>query len=114
MLINKQKIALLKHLNDCKTFIEYPNDIHENIEEYSPFKQLKILIIFGDMIANILNDEKHNPIVTKLFITGTKLNIALVFITQSYYVGPKIISLNFNHYFIIKIRNKWIIRYCIR
>ena len=49
-------------------------DIYKNIEEYSPNKKLKILIVFDDMIADMLSNTKLNPIVTELFIRGTKLN----------------------------------------
>ena len=67
---------------------------------------LKILIVFGDMIADMLSNKKLNPIVTELFIRGRKLNISLVFITQSYFAVPKNIRLNSTHYFIMKIPNK--------
>ena len=81
------------------------DDIHKNIEDYNPNKKLKILIVFDDMIADMLSN-KLNPIATELFITGRKLNIYLVFITQSYFAVPKDIRLNCTHYFIIKIPNK--------
>ena len=58
------------------------------------------------MIADMLNNKKRNPIVTELFIRGRKLNISLLFITQSYFAVPKDIRLNSTHYFIIKIPNK--------
>ena len=54
----------------------------------------------------MLSNKKHNPIVTKLFIIGSKLNISLVFATQSYFVVPKNIRLNYTHYFIMKVPNK--------
>ena len=62
-------------LNDSETFIEYSNninDIFKNIEEYNPNKKCKILIVFDDMIADMLCNEKLNPVVTKLFIRGRK------------------------------------------
>ena len=58
------------------------------------------------MIADILNNKKLNPIVTELFIRGRKLNISLVFITQSYFCVPKDIRLTSTHYVIMKIPNK--------
>ena len=58
------------------------------------------------MIADILSNEKLNPIVSELFIRGRKLNISLVFITKSYFSVPKDIRLNCTHYFIMKIPNK--------
>ena len=66
----------------------------------------KVLIVFDDMIADMLSNKKLNPIVTELFIRGRKLNISLVFITQSYFAVPKNIRLNSTHYFIMKIPNK--------
>ena len=69
------------HFNDSKPFIEYSNDmdIYKNIEEYNPNKKHKILVVFVDIIADILSNKKLNPIVTKLFIRGRKLNISLAF-----------------------------------
>ena len=56
-------------------------DIYKNIEEHNPNKKRKILIVFDDMIADMLSNKKLNPIVTELSIKGRKLNISLVFIT---------------------------------
>ena len=81
--------------------------IYKNIEEYSPNKKRKRLIIFNDLIADMHTNQKLNPIVTELFIKGRKLNISLVFVTQSYFAAPKNITLNSPHYFILKIPNKW-------
>ena len=67
-------------------------DIYKNIEEYNPNKKRKILIVFDDIIADMLSNEKLNPIVTELFIRGRNLNISLVFITQSYFTVPKILD----------------------
>ena len=83
-LINKRESTGLKHFNDSKLFIEYSNnmnDIYKSIEQYMPNKKHKILIAFDDMIADMLNNKKLNPIVTELVIRGGKVNISLVFIT---------------------------------
>ena len=69
-------------------------------------KERKILIVFDEMIADIINNKKLNPIVTELFITGRKLNTSIVFITQSYFKVPKDVRLNSTHFFIMKIPNK--------
>ena len=74
-------------------------DIYKKIEEYNLNKKRKILVVFDDIIADILNNKKLNPIVTELFIRGRKLNISLVFITQSYFAVPKDIRLNSTHSF---------------
>ena len=58
------------------------------------------------MIADMINNKKLNSIATDLFIRGRRLNIFLVFITQSYFNVPKFVRLNFAHFFIMKIPNK--------
>ena len=108
-LINKRESTGLKHLNDSKAFIEYSNymdDIYKNIEEFISNINRKILIVFDDMIADMLSNIKLNPIVTKLFIRGRKLTISLIFIRQSYFALPENIMLNSTHYFVMKISNK--------
>ena len=98
-----------KHFNDSKAFLEYSNDMDDmfkNIEEYNPHKNKKILIVFDDMIADTLSKKKLDLVVTELFIRGRKLNITLIFITQSYFAVSKNIRLNSLHYFIMKIPNK--------
>ena len=60
-------------------------------------KRNKILIIFDDMIADLLNNKKLNPVITELLIKARKLNISLVFITQRYFVIPKNIRLNLHN-----------------
>ena len=82
------------------------DDIFKSIDEYNPNKKRKILIVFDDMIAEMLSNKKLNQIVTELFIRGRKLNISLVFITQTYFALPKNIRLNSTHYFIMEIPNK--------
>ena len=89
--------------------MEYPNDIqdvYKNIEDYILIKKRKILIVFDDVIADMINNNKLNPIVRELFIRGRKLNISNVFITQSYFKVAKDIRLNSTHFFIMKIPNK--------
>ena len=82
-------------------------DVYKNIEHYNPGKERRVLIVFDDMIADMINNKKLNPIVTELFIRGKKkLNISIVFITQSYFKVPKDVRLNSTHFFIIKIPNK--------
>ena len=79
---------------------------YKNIDDYIPDKENKILIVFVDMIADMIHNKKLNSVVTELFIRGTKLNISLVFITQSYFKLPKDVRLNTSHFFIVKISNK--------
>ena len=70
-------------------------DVYKNIEEYNTDQEHKILIVFDDMIADMINNKKLNSIVTDLFIRGRKLNISLLFITQSYFKVPKDVRLTF-------------------
>ena len=109
LLITKRESTKLKYLNDSKAFIEFSNDmddIYKNIEEYNPNKKRTILIVFHDMITDMLSNKKINPIVTELFIRGRKLNISLAIIPQSYFNFPKNIRLNSKHYFVMKIPDK--------
>ena len=82
------------------------NDVYKNIAKHNIDKERKILIVFDDMIADMINNKKLNSIVTELFIRGRKLNISLVFITQSYFKVPKDVRLNTTQFFISKILNK--------
>ena len=81
-------------------------DVYKNIEEYNPRKKRKKLIVFNDMIADLISNKKLNSIVTELFIRGRKLSISLVFITQSCFKVPKDVRLNSTHFFVLKIPNK--------
>ena len=80
--------------------------VYKNIDDYNADKENKILIVFEDMIPDMIHNKKLNSIVIELFIRGRKLIISLVFITQSYFKVPKDIRLNTSHFFIAKIPNK--------
>ena len=75
------------------------HDVYKNIDEYNPNKENKILMVFDDMIADMIHNKKLNSVVTELFIRGRKLNISLVFITQSYFKVPKDVRLNTSVFF---------------
>ena len=81
-------------------------NVYKNIEDYNPGKNRKVLIVFDDMIADMINNKKLNSIVTELFIRGRKLNISIVFIAQPYFKLPKDVRLNSTHFFIMEIPNK--------
>ena len=98
----------MKDFNDFKAFIQHSNvidNIYKNIEDYDLNKKRKILIVFEDMIADVLSTKKLNSIVTELFIRGRKLNSSLLFITQYYFAVPKDMRLNCMHYFLMKVPN---------
>ena len=99
-LINKREKVGLDHFDDPKAFLEYSNDmqdVYKNIDYYNLRKKRKVLIVFDDMIADMINNNKLNLIVTELFIRGRKLNISIVFITQSYFKVSKDVRLNSTH-----------------
>ena len=80
--------------------------VYKNIDNYNPDKENKVLIVFDDMIADMIKNKELNSIVTELFIRGRKLSISFVFITQSYFKVPKDVRLNTSHFFILRIPNK--------
>ena len=82
------------------------DDIYENIDEYNPSKTHKTLTVFGEMIADMLSNKKLQPVVTDFFIRGRKINISLVFITQSTFATTRNIRINSKHNFIMKIPNR--------
>ena len=101
-LINKHEKVGLDHFDVPKAFMEYSNDmqdVYKNIEDYNPIKKRKVLIVFDDMIADMINNNKLNPLVTELFIRGRKRNISIVFITQTYFKVPKDVTLNSTNLF---------------
>ena len=76
------------------------------IQEKNVLIIIKVLIIFDDMVADMINNKKLDSVITELFIRGRKLNISIVFITQSYFKVPKGVRLNSTYFFIMKIPNK--------
>ena len=108
-LINKREDLGIKHVNDPNGFIVCSNsmdDVYENIDDYNLSRKRKNLTVFDDMIADIMTNRRFKAIIKELFIRCRKLNIRLVFITQSYFSVPKDIRLNSTHYFILKINSR--------
>ena len=103
---------VLKDLNGSKDFSEYSysvQDVYKNIEKYCPNKKRKILIVFDDLIADILCNKKLNPVVTELFIRSRKLNIFFFLLNSLILLVQKVLNyklLNSTHYFITKIPTK--------
>ena len=100
----------MKHLNDSKTFIDYSqymDNVYNNIDDYNPSRKTKILIVFDNMIAEIMSNKQFLAMVKELFVRCRKLNISLAFITRFYFSVTKEVTLNSTHYLIImKIHNK--------
>ena len=108
LLIKKRENTRIKNLNDSNAFIIYSNttdDVYDNMDYYNPKRKRKVLIVFHDMIADIMTNKRFQAIIKELFIRCGKLNISLVFITQSYFSVPKEVRLNSTHYLIMKIHN---------
>ena len=109
-LIEKRENIGIKYFNDPNAFIKFSNtmdDVYENIDDYnlSRKRERKRLIVFDDMNAGIMANRRFQVII-KLFIRCRKLNISLVFITQSYFSVSKDVRLSSTHYLIMKINNK--------
>ena len=79
---------------------------YDNIYDYNPKRKQKIVVLFDDMIADIMTNKKFQAIITELFIRCRNLSISLIFMTQSYFSVPKEVQLNSAHYLIMKIHNK--------
>ena len=107
-LIKKREDAGIKHVSNPNAFIKCSNtmdDVYDNINNYNLIRKRKKLIVFDDMIADIMTNKRFQAIIKELFIRCRKLNISLVFITQSYFSVPKDVRLNSTHYLIMEINN---------
>ena len=117
-MIKKRENAGIKNLNDLNASIEYSmktlymkilentmDDVYNNIDNYNAKRKRKVLIVFDDMIADIMTNKKCQATIKELFIRCRKLNISLVCISQCYFSVPKEIRLNSAHYVIMKIHN---------
>ena len=89
------------------------NDVFDTIDDYNKNRDKKVLIIFDDMIADIMRSEKFKAIGKEIFIRCRKLNVSIVFITQSYLRTPKDVRLNSNHYMLMKIGSKKELKYVV-
>ena len=108
ILIKKRENAGIKCLNDPNAFIECFNTMDDvyKTNDYNPSRKREILIVFDDMIADIMTNKEFKSIIRELFIRCRKLNISLAFITQSYFSVPKDVRLNSKHCLIMKTNNK--------
>ena len=88
-MLEKSILIILKLFTENSDNVD---DIYKNIKEYNPNKERKILIIFDDMIAEMLNNKKLNPIVTELFISGRKLTLLLFLLDNVILLCQKILD----------------------
>ena len=96
-LIKKRENVGIKHLNDPSVFTEHSDtmdDVFEDINEYNSARKRKMLIVFGDMIIDVMINKIFQAIIKGLFIRCRKRNLSLVFITQSYFSVPREVRLN--------------------
>ena len=105
----KREQAGIKNVDDPKAFIEYSNDMDgvlDDINNYNKNRDKKVLIFFDDMIADIEYNKNFKRIIKELFYRACKINVSIVFITQSYFRALKDARLNSTHYILMKIGNK--------
>ena len=108
-LINKTEQAGIKNLNDPHAFIEYSddmNDVLDDINDCNKNIDKKVIIVFDDMIADIEYNKNFKRIIKELFYRAHKINVSIVFITQSYFRALKDARLNSTHYILMRIGNK--------
>ena len=104
-LINKREQAGIKNLNDPHAFIEYSDDMDDvldDINNYNKNRDKKVLIVFDDIEYN----KNFKRVIKELFYRAHKINVSIVFITQSYFRALKDARLNSTHYILMKIGNK--------
>ena len=109
LLIKKRENAGMKYLNAPNAFIEYSqtmDDVYNNIDDFNSKRKRKALIVFDDIIVDIMTNKRFQVIIKDFFIRCRKLNISLVFISQSYFSVPKEVRLNSTHYLKMKIHNR--------
>ena len=82
------------------------NDVLDDINDYNKNRDKKVLIVFDDMIADIEYNKNFKRIIKELFYRARKINVSIVFITQSYFRALKDVRLNSTHYILMKIGNK--------
>ena len=82
------------------------DDIYDNIDDYNAKRKIKVLIMFDDMINDVMTNKKYQQLVKGLFIRSRKLNISLVFLSRSYFRILKDVRLNSPHYLLFKVQNR--------
>ena len=108
-LINKREQVGIEMLQNAKAFIEHSNnmnDVFENINNYNKKRNKKVLLVFDNMIAGIEHNKKFRKVIKELFYRARKLNVSIVFITQSYFRVLKDARLKSTHYVLMKIGSK--------
>ena len=108
LFINGREKVGIEILKNSIAFIDHSqtiDNVYENLRDYNPTNKNRVLTKFDDMIADMESNKILSPIVSETFLGGRKLNISLVFISQSYFKVPKTVRRNATHYFIMKYPN---------
>ena len=82
------------------------NNVYDDISKYNKKRDKRVLLVFDNMIADIEYNKNFKKMIKELFYRGRKMNISIVFITQSYFRALKDARLNSIHYNLMKIGNK--------
>ena len=91
-LIRKREDVGIRHLIDPKSFKQFSNtvnDVCNNFNDYNPNTSREILLVFSVLIADIMANKIFQPIIKKLFLRSSNLNVSFVFITKSYFLSQK-------------------------
>ena len=105
-LINKREQAGIKNLNDLHAFIEYSGDMNDVLDDINDHNKNRDKKVFDDMITDIEYNKNFKQIIKELFYRARKINVSIVFITQSYFRTLKDARLNSTHYILMRIGNK--------
>ena len=108
-LINKREQAGIKNLIDPNAFTEYSddmNDVFDNINDYNKNRDKKVLIVLDDMVADIEYNKNFKRINKELFYRARKMNVTILFITESYFRTLEDARLNSTHYILMRRDNK--------
>ena len=82
------------------------NDVLDDINNYNKNRDKRVLIVFDDMMVDIEYNKNFKQIIKELFYRARKINVSIVFITQSYFKALKDARLNSTYYIQMKIGNK--------
>ena len=113
--MQKHEFVGIKYCNDPNAFIEGSNimdDVYQNIDDYNPSRKRKILIVFDDMIADIMSNKKFQVIIKELFIRCRKVKITLFYHSVLFFCSKRC-EIKFNTLFDYENQQqKRITKYC--
>ena len=92
LLINGREKVGINTPKNLKAFIDHLqviDDVYKKLEDYNATKTRRVLIVSDDVLADMKSNKKLSPIFAELFLRGRKINISIVFVSQSYSKVPK-------------------------